>query len=1184
VVHSKRLSGHLFIVQGDLLGVACDAILIPSGTTDGPGGLRYGHVLEQWQAEVSAEVDGAFLRDAPDAGSPVVKIRDGEGLQRPAVWAGLTGGRGDEDLAFYTRAVDGFIREAGAHARDTASSGSRPLMSARPLLALPLIGGGEGGRRGDRGELLAGLVTAIVDAVDRYDVDVALVLYDSTAYAAAEQARWSLDSTRHAQLWGEIDSYEEDAARLARLAREERLVVFLGAGASMGAGLPAWGELIERLARRAGLGGELEALSQLEPRDAGRILAKRLEYQGGLASAVVDETGETVASRGSLLHQLVASLPVREAVTTNYDALFEKAWAAVDKHDPRILPWEARSDGRRWLLKLHGSIDHPESIVLSRDDYLRFEAEGVPLAGIVQPMLLTRHMLFVGYSLSDDNFHRLVHQVRAVIGPGDQRLDQRFGTVLTPRPAALGDELWEDDVSFVHTTCDEGDDPRRLAILLDRVGALAAAPGAHLLIESYGALLSGAERDLAARLRAVWAVLEDGGGVREVTRHAVRDALKRIGQPDGHPGGEGDRLDGREGASERGSSPMDDQQEDNDTGIRIIRGDSPEAEALKEKSIQYLLGVISEMPEIAEGYAKSSDPRLGEAAKAALKRFREEGKWAPKPPTPWSYWVTEDKRILAGQYPGDLDKTTAAVKLTQLVCAGVTKFVDLTEPGELRPYDQLLHKHFPDIEYVRVSVKDVTAVDPVQMTTVLTEIADAPAGVVYVHCRGGCGRTGQVLGCYLIEQGYEPVEALQEVQILTRPLWGDRLEDCPQTAAQKQVVLNWRSQKDQLSYGSEPVRLEIAEARVRGCLLGGAVGDALGAGIEFDSIAQIRAKFGPAGVTGMTEAYGRLGAITDDTQMTLFTAEGLLRASSRGYGRGIYPDIASVLDHAYSRWLLTQGIRPPHWEQAWRDGHQGPDGDGWLVKVQGLHHRRAPGNTCLSALQAKVEPIGEKAHNDSKGCGGVMRVAPVGLIAPPMYLISDGDFHRSAFAIGDRIAAVTHGHPSGHLAAGVLADVIYGVVWHDLGLDEALDHGERVLANQPGHEETLNAVRAARRLAAAQGPPSPETVAQLGEGWVAEEALAIAIYCALVAEDFRHGVLLAVNHSGDSDSTGAIAGNLLGAMYGLSNIPDEWLEQLELREEIRTLADDWMRFAADPNGLAGEYSGDARWMERYPGW
>lgn len=523
------MSGHLFVVQGDLLGVACDALLIPSGTAlNDAGVIRPGHVTATWRAELGAALVGDFLADAPDATRPVVRVAAAHGIRRPALWAGFTGDRGDESLDFYTRVVEVFVREAGQDARRSSSSGARPLMSPRPVVALPLIGGGEGGRRSDRGALLRDLVAAIVLAAERENVDVVLVLADATAFAAAQQARSRLD---HDVLWHELSEEEEqEALRISRLAREGRLVVFLGAGASIGAGLPSWSDLFAKLAARAELDDEQrEELGHLEHRDAGRILDQRLATHGGLAAAVA---AETEAQRCSLLHQLIASLPIREAVTTNYDILFETAWEAVDGQPPRVLPWDAAPDERRWLLKLHGSVEHPGSIVLSRDDYLRFEAEGVALAGIVQAMLLTRHMLFVGYSLSDDNFHRLVHQVRAAIGSPNRPADSMFGTALTPRAPSLGDDLWRGSVRFVSTAGDDGaDDPRRLAILLDRIGALAAAPAAHVLVDAYAALFSEAQVALADRLRAVWKVV-DSSTLDAATEHAVRDALERIGRPD----------------------------------------------------------------------------------------------------------------------------------------------------------------------------------------------------------------------------------------------------------------------------------------------------------------------------------------------------------------------------------------------------------------------------------------------------------------------------------------------------------------------------------------------------------------------------------------------------------------------------------------------------------------------------
>jgi len=335
--------------------------------------------------------------------------------------------------------------------------------------------------------------------------------------------------------------------------------------------------------------------------------------------------------------------------------------------------------------------------------------------------------------------------------------------------------------------------------------------------------------------------------------------------------------------------------------------------------------------------------------------------------------------------------------------------------------------------------------------------------------------------------------------------------------------------------------------RFLGCLLGGAVGDALGAPVEFMKRPEIQRRFGPDGIATYAPAYGGVGMITDDTQMTLFTAEGLLRAWVRGYVKGI-TTYSGVTAHAYLRWLQTQGERPTC------DGLSVNDETGWLFGQKALHSRRAPGMTCLSALKAMTY-FGEPAQNESKGCGGVMRVAPVGLFASRL----PQEFSpENTFRLGVELAALTHGHPTGTLTAGVFALVILALANGATVLDAA-KASERILEQQTGHEKTMQAMNQAESLAQSK-LPRDAAIAQLGEGWVADEALAISLYCALVARNFRDGIVLAVNHDGDSDSTGSITGNLLGTMYGSKAIPQEWLAPLELRDVIVEVADDLYAF------------------------
>jgi len=329
----------------------------------------------------------------------------------------------------------------------------------------------------------------------------------------------------------------------------------------------------------------------------------------------------------------------------------------------------------------------------------------------------------------------------------------------------------------------------------------------------------------------------------------------------------------------------------------------------------------------------------------------------------------------------------------------------------------------------------------------------------------------------------------------------------------------------------------IPRDRILGSLLAGAIGDALGAPIEFDSLSEIRAGYGPDGLTNYAPSYDRVGAITDDTQMTLFTAEGLIRARARWVDRGL-ANIPWIVHRAYCRWLITQGGPDII------DVDLGSAESGWLITNQVLHAQRAPGSTCLSALRSGKWGKPDQPINDSKGCGGVMRVAPVGLVMNV----------NQAFGLGADLAATTHGHPSGYFSAGALA-LIIAEIMAGTDLSTAVAHARAELADRPTATETLNALDAAVALAS-NGVPTPEDLETLGGGWVGEEALAIGVASALVAHDVRHGLLLAVNHSGDSDSTGSIAGNILGAIYGTAALPADLLTGLEARDLIEQVGDD----------------------------
>lgn len=344
--------------------------------------------------------------------------------------------------------------------------------------------------------------------------------------------------------------------------------------------------------------------------------------------------------------------------------------------------------------------------------------------------------------------------------------------------------------------------------------------------------------------------------------------------------------------------------------------------------------------------------------------------------------------------------------------------------------------------------------------------------------------------------------------------------------------------------------------RIKGCLLGGAVGDALGAPVEFLEWNAIRATFGAQGIVDYAPASGRLGAITDDTQMMLFTAEGLLRAYVRGSSRGIC-HVPSVIHHALLRWLMTQDYSP--------NTHVSLDG--WLVKERALWSHRAPSNTCLSALKASRH-FGQLAENNSKGCGAVMRVAPCA-------------FFGNAFDYAADSGRLTHGHPTGYMAAGLSADILQRMADRQDSLEHAITESLAKHGDKPGMEETRALIERVLFYYYEGYRPTPERIDEFGGGWIAEEALAIGIWCALTAPSFELGVINAVNHSGDSDSTGLIAGHLLGIQYGPAAIPARWLDGLELRGVIEKVAEDIERVPRDYSGYGGEF--DQSIEMQYPG-
>lgn len=397
-----------------------------------------------------------------------------------------------------------------------------------------------------------------------------------------------------------------------------------------------------------------------------------------------------------------------------------------------------------------------------------------------------------------------------------------------------------------------------------------------------------------------------------------------------------------------------------------------------------------------------------------------------------------------------------------------------------------------------------------------------------------------------------------------------RLDGEP-TQADLARVEKYRGAVELLEAYERIARRERFLGKYQGCLLGGAVGDALGYAVEFDPYERILREYGPGGIRALEGPGARF---SDDTQMTLFTANGLLVGDTRSKLLGIGAKPSSCVNSAYLDWLATQSY-----------GDIGGPGISWLLDVPQLHASRAPGNTCMGALRSGGGGSTACHINESKGCGGVMRVAPWGLF--PGEVPED----VSAFVReGAEMAALTHGHPLGWIPAGALCYLVSRCAFEvPEGCDDPRSALEGIVddcaaglpewfPDEGDHARRMAELLEQAKDLAAGDALDQRCILELGEGWVGEEALAIAVFSALRhADDFGEAVISAANHDGDSDSTAAICGNIVGALLGLGAIGDEWRD-VELADVVLEVARD-LCDRCQMDGVGPYY--DASWDHKY---
>ena len=492
------------------------------------------------------------------------------------------------------------------------------------------------------------------------------------------------------------------------------------------------------------------------------------------------------------------------------------------------------------------------------------------------------------------------------------------------------------------------------------------------------------------------------------------------------------------------------------------------------------------------------------------------GSAPPARPDPNTYWVVEG-RFLAGEYPGARVPAEARKRIAAFLQAGITSFIDLTEAHELAPYEPLLPS--TGVEYRRFPIRDASVpADAHQMQQILDAIDSAMAAGrnVYLHCWGGIGRTGTAVSCWLQRDGRSPDAALAELARFWQTVAKrHRRPQTPETSEQVEWVRRWPERAAALRGAASPAAVSLQD-RYRGCLLGLAVGDALGTTLEFKR---------PGTFTPLTDMVGggpfglQAGQWTDDTSMALCLAESLLGCS--GF------DARDQMQR-YVRW--------------WEEGYLSSTGTCFDI-----------GSTVSAALRrfsseekrtGSGNPFAGSTNPQTAGNGSLMRLAPV-----PLFFAPAGA--KEVLARAGESSRTTHGSAAAVDSCRYMAALILGAL--------AGTPKEALLRPgfAPGGAEDIWQTDPLTESVAAVAAGSFRTkpAARIrGTGYVVD-SLEAALWAFDRSASFEEGALLAVNLGDDADTTGAVYGQLAGAFYGEAAIPGRWLGTLCQRGFISEVAD-----------------------------